>query len=294
MTPTSKPETIAKLIKEKKPTFIVGVPTLYESLSCSRDFRSSDLSRLKAAFSGADTLPRKTKEDFEETVRRGGGNIKLLEGYGLTEAVTAIMATPLTEYREGSIGIPYPDIIAKIVREGTTEVAPVGDDGELCIHGPPVMIGYLGEPEDTANALIKHADGRVWLHTGDVASMDEDGFFYYKLRLKRIIKTAGLNVYPGQVEEVLSHHPAVKVACVIGVPDRYQGERAKAFVVLEDPSGASKEMERELIDHCTKSLISWSCPKEVEFRKELPLTPTGKLAFKELEKEESERLRFEK
>ncbi|MEA3471298.1 MAG: AMP-binding protein, partial [Thermodesulfobacteriota bacterium] len=294
MTPTSKPDSIAKLIKTEKPTFIVGVPTLYESLSRSKNFRGADLSHLKAAFSGADTLPRRVKEDFEARVRKCGGKIKLLEGYGLTEAVTAIMATPLTDYREGSIGIPYPDILAKIVKKGTAEEAPVGEDGELCIYGPPVMLGYLGEPEETAQTLIKHADGKIWLHTGDIVSMDEDGFFYYKLRLKRMIKSAGMNVYPGQVEEVLLNHPDVEAACVIGTPDRYQGERVKGFVVLKEPSKAGKEMEEILIDHCRKSLISWSCPYEVEFRKELPVTPAGKIAFKELEKEEFEKLRFEK
>jgi long-chain acyl-CoA synthetase len=293
MTPTSKPESIAKLIKEKKPTFIVGVPTLYESLSRSKDFQGADLRHLKAAFSGADTLPRRVKENFEERVRACGGKIKLLEGYGLTEAVTAIMATPLTEYREGSIGIPYPDMLAKIVKEGTTEEAPVGEDGELCIHGPPVMLGYLGEPEETAQTLVKHADGKIWLHTGDIVSMDEDGFFYYKLRLKRMIKSAGMIVYPGQVEEVLLNHPDVEAACVIGTPDRYQGEKVKGFVILKEPFMAGKEMEELLIKHCKKSLISWSCPHEVEFRKELPMTPTGKIAFKELEKEETEKPRFE-
>ena len=293
MTPTSKPEGIANLIKKKKPTFIVGVPTLYESLSRSRNLQGADLRHLKAAFSGADTLPRKTKEAFEATVRRGGGTITLLEGYGLTEAVTAVMATPLTEYREGSIGIPYPDMLAKIVKEGTTEEAPVGEDGELCIHGPPVMLGYLGEPEATAQTLTKHADGRIWLHTGDIVSMDEDGFFYYKLRLKRMIKSSGMIVYPGQVEAVLLNHPDVEAACVIGTPDRYQGEQVKGFVVLKDPSRAGKEMEEILIDHCRKRLIRWSCPYEVEFREELPLTPAGKIAFKRLEEEEVEKSGFD-
>jgi len=289
MTPTSKPESIATLIKEKKPTFIVGVPALYESLNRSRNLQGADLSHLKAAFSGADRLPKGVKEDFEERVRSCGGKIQLLEGYGLTEAVTAVMATPLGEYREGSIGIPYPDMLAKIVKEGTTEETSVGEDGELCIHGPPVMLGYLGEPEETAHTLREHADGRIWLHTGDIASMDEDGFFYYKLRLTRMIKSAGMIVYPGQVEEVLMNHPDVETACVIGTPDRYRGERVKGFIILKEPSRAGKEMEELLINHCRENLISWSCPCEVEFREDLPLTPAGKIAFPELEREEVEK-----
>jgi len=291
LVPTFTPETVAKLVKTKQPSFMVGVPTLYEALSGNRDFRKADLSCLKATFSGADTLPRSVKEHFEETVRRQGGNVKLLEGYGLTEAVTAIMATPLNDYREGSVGVPFPDMMAKVVKQGTTEEAPVGDDGELCIHGPAVMLGYLDQPEETAETLKRHDDGRLWLHTGDIASMDEEGFFYFKLRLKRMIKSSGMNVYPTQVESILCRHPAVAASCVIGVPDRAQVERVKAFVVLKDPAQAGAAMERALIDHCRESLIKWSCPREIEFREEFPMTLVGKIAYKELETEEIEKLK---
>lgn len=291
LVPTFTPETVTKLVKTKKPNFMVGVPTLYESLSNNRDFQNADLSCLKATFSGADTLPFSVKEKFEEIVRRQGGDVNLLEGYGLTEAVTAIMAMPLNDYREGSMGVPLPDMMAKVVIQNTTEEASCGDDGELCIHGPAVMMGYLDQPEETASTLKEHADGRVWLHTGDIASMDKDGFFYFKLRLKRMIKSSGMNVYPTQVELVLCRHPEVKAACVIGIPDRAQVERVKAFVILKDPSKASQDMEKILIDHCMESLIKWSCPREIEFREILPTTLVGKIAYKELEQEEFERLR---
>ncbi|MCD6486057.1 MAG: AMP-binding protein [Syntrophobacterales bacterium] len=291
LVPTFTPETVAKLIKNKKPSFMVGVPTLYEALSRNSDFRSADLSCLKATFSGADTLPRVVKEEFEETVRSGGGNVKLLEGYGLTEAVTAIMATPINDYREGSVGVPFPDMLAKVVKQSSTEEVTPGEDGELCVSGPAVMLGYLDQPEETANTLKKHSDGRIWLHTGDIASMDEDGFFYFKLRLKRMIKSSGINVYPAQVEEILYAHPDVADACVIGVPDRVQVEKVKAFVVLKNPSRETEEMKEELMAHCRKSLIKWSCPREVEFRSELPHTLIGKIAYKKLEEEEIENLR---
>lgn len=291
LVPTFTPETVAKLVKTKKPSFMVGVPTLYEALSINQDFRSADLSCLKATFSGADTLPRTVKEKFEGIVRRQGGNVKLLEGYGLTEAVTAIMATPLNVYREGSVGVPLPDMMAKVVRQDTTEEVLPGEDGELCIHGPAVMMGYLDQPGETSNTLKKHADGRVWLHTGDIASMDDDGFFYFKLRVKRMIKSSGMNVYPTQVETVLCKHPAVAAACVIGIPDRAQVERVKAFVILKDPSKAGSDMEKVLIDHCRESLIKWSCPREIEFRETFPMTLVGKIAYKELEEEEIEKLR---
>jgi len=286
LVPQFTPEIVAKLIKSKRPTFVVGVPTLFEALTRDPVFQSTDLSCLKAACSGADTRPRPVKERFEEVVQRQGGSVKLLEGYGLTEAVTAIMATPLKEYREGSVGVPFPDMLAKIVNTGTIDEAPVGEEGELCIHGPAVMMGYLDQPEETSQTLKTHADGRVWLHTGDIVVMDKDGYFYFKLRLKRMIKSSGMNVYPAQVEDILYKHPDVKDACVIGVPDEAQVQKVKAFVVLKDAAKAGAEMEQTLIKHCQGHMIKWSCPREIEFRSTLPCTLVGKIAFNTLEQEE--------
>ena len=291
LVPQFTPEVVAKLIKSNRPNVVVGVPTLFDALSRSSLFRKTDLRCLRATFCGADTLPRTVKERFEDTVRRRGGNVQLLEGYGLTEAVTAIMATPLSEYREGSVGVPFPDMLAKIVTVGTTQEAPVGEEGEICIHGPAVMLGYLDHPEETANTLKLHPDGKIWLHTGDIGSMDKDGFFYFKLRLKRMIKSSGMNVYPAQVEDVLYKHPDVRDACVIGVPDESQVQRIKGFVVLKDPEKMSVDKENELIEYCRKHLIKWSCPREIEFRKSLPITLIGKVAYKVLEEEEIEKLK---
>lgn len=290
LVPTFTPASVAKLVKKKRPSFLVGVPTLFEALNQNPVFQKADLNCLKGAFCGADTLPRPVKERFEEIVRRSGGSVKLREGYGLTEAVTAIAAMPLTEYREGSIGIPFPDMAMKIVDPETNEEKPRDEEGEICIHGPAVMLGYLNKPEETAAVLREHADGKTWLHTGDIASMDADGFFYFKLRLKRMIKSSGFNVYPTQVEKVLYAHPAVQDACVIGVPDKKQVERVKAFVVLKDATKAGPAMEKELVDWCKKDLIKWKCPREVEFRDDLPKTLVGKVAYTELEKEEVARL----
>jgi len=293
LVPQFTPELVAKLIRKKRPNFVVGVPTLFEALAVNPLFRKTDLSCLKATFSGADTLPRPVKERFEAVVRERGGNVQLLEGYGLTEAVTAIMATPLGQYREGSVGIPFPDMLAKIVKLGTTEEAPVGEEGEICLHGPAVMLGYLDQPGETADTLRTHADGRIWLHTGDIGTMDADGFFYFKLRLKRMIKSSGMNVYPAQVEEVLYQHPEVLKACVIGVPDEKQVQRVKAFVVLKNPAKLGPELETTLIAHCREHLIRWSCPREIEFRDTLPCTLVGKVAFNALEQEEIARLKAE-
>jgi long-chain acyl-CoA synthetase len=276
---------VAKLVRAKRPNILVGVPTLYEALARDPALARTDLSCLRACFSGADTLPRPVKERFEKRVADRGGSVKLLEGYGLTEAVTAIMAMPLGEYREGSIGVPFPDMLAKICRVGATEEVPVGQEGEICVAGPDVMLGYLDDPEATAEALRRHADGRTWLHTGDLGRMDEDGFFYFRGRLKRMIKSSGFNVYPAQVEGVLYEHPLVAEACVVGVPDEAQVERVKAFVVLKDAARAGEDAERELIAHCRARLIKWSCPREVEFRRELPHTNVGKVDYRALARE---------
>jgi long-chain acyl-CoA synthetase len=241
-----------------------------------------DLSCLSACYCGADTLPRDVKERFEKRVADRGGKVKLLEGYGLTEAVSGIMATPLDDYREGSIGVPLPDMLAKICATGTTDEVAVGTEGEICISGPAVMLGYLDDPEATAEALRVHADGRTWLHTGDLGRMDADGFFYFSVRLKRMIKSSGMNVYPAQVEAVLRQHPAVADACVIGVPDPAQVERVVAYVVLANPSAASPATQQALIAHCREHLIKWSCPREVEFVDTLPLTKVGKVDYREL------------
>ena len=293
LVPQFTPEIVADLIAKKRPTFVVGVPTLFDALTRNPQFNKSDLSCLKGCFSGADTLPRVVKEEFERIVARQGGKVKLLEGYGLTEAVTAIMAMPMNEYREGSVGVPFPDMLSKIVKIGTTEEVPVGEEGEICISGPAVMLGYLDHPQETADVLKKHADGKIWLHTGDIATMDADGFTYFKLRLKRMIKSSGMNVYPAQVEDVLRMHQDVDMACVIGVPDKAQMSRVKAFVVLKDKSKAGPDIEKALIAHCRENLLLWSCPREIEFRDDLPKTLVGKIAFNTLEEEEKAKLRAE-
>ena len=279
----------AKVIRTRRPSILVGVPTLYDALSRDRSLERVDLSCLRACFCGADTLPRPVKERFERLVAARGGDVRLLEGYGLSEAVTAIMAMPQSEYREGSIGIPFPDTDAKICRLGTTEEVPPGQEGEICVAGPTVMPGYLDDPEATSNALKVHADGRTWLHTGDLGRRDADGFFYFTVRAKRMIKSSGFNVYPAQVEGVLLEHPRVAEACVIGVPDESQGQRVVAAVVLKDRAHESEATAAELVAFCRERLIKWSCPREIEFRGELPKTRIGKVDFRTLAAEHAAR-----
>jgi long-chain acyl-CoA synthetase len=169
----------------------------------------------------------------------------------------------------------------------------VGEEGEICLNGPTVMLGYLDDADATAQALRTHEDGRTWLHTGDLGRMDADGFFYFDVRLKRMIKSSGFNVYPAQVEAVLASHPWVAEACVIGVPDPAQVERVKACVVLKDPAREGPGTAQALIEHCRERLIKWSCPREVEFRAALPLTRIGKVDYRALVEEHLARQRRE-
>jgi len=282
LVPQFSAEIVAELLRKEQITLMAGPPTLYEALARDESLANADLSSLRAAFSGADTLQAPVRERFEQVVAAGGGTVKLLEGYGLTEAVTGIMGMPMREYREGSIGVPFPDILAKICTPGTTAEEPPGTEGEICLSGPAVMLGYLDNPDATAETLREHGDGRTWLHTGDIGKMDEDGFFYFTSRLKRMIKSSGFNVYPAQVEALLYRHPAVDEACVVGVPDAAQGERVKAFVVLSGGTAATPELANELIAYCREHLIKWSCPREIVFREELPKTRVGKIDFKAL------------
>ena len=289
LVPVFDARVVAKLLRTKRPNVLVGVPTLYDALTKDPSLARADLSSLTACFSGADTLPRPVKERFEQLVRARGGNVRLLEGYGLTEAVTGIVATPLDEYREGSVGVPFPDMLAQICAPDSIDPLPPGEEGEICVSGPAVMLGYLDDPEATRQALRVHADGRTWLHTGDLGRMDADGFVYFTVRLKRMIKSSGFNVYPAQVEAVLYEHPLVAEVCVVGVPDPVQIERVKAFVVPKDPSLANSDTEQALIAFCRERLIKWSCPREVEFRAELPKTRVGKIDYKLLVAEQATR-----
>ncbi|WP_371804637.1 AMP-binding protein [Candidatus Lokiarchaeum ossiferum] len=289
--PTFTPETVASLVKKKRPQYLIGVPTLFEALANSKKFQNTDLSCLKVCFSGADTLPRQVKENFERVAKQAGGNVVLLEGYGLTEAVTAIMASPIQEYRENSIGVPFPNMDAKICKLNTIEEQTLGEEGEVVLNGPAVMLGYLDHPEETAKVLKKHADGKIWLHTGDIATQDEDGFFYFKLRLKRMLKVSGINVYPKNVEEILRKHPQVDSACVIGLPDKKQISRVKAFIVLKENREGTDEDKSSIQKYCQENLLKYECPREIEFRKDLPTTLVGKIAFKKLEDEEIKKLK---
>lgn len=284
--PRFTPQTYAELLKKHKPNFIAGVPTLYEALLRIPGLEDLDLSCLKGVFSGGDSLSVELKKRFDKFLKEHKATIEVREGYGTTECVTASCLTPYHMSREGSIGIPFPDTFYKIVRVGTEEELPYGEEGEICLSGPTVMMEYVGHPEETANTLRTHADSLTWVHTGDLGKMDEDGFIYFRQRIKRMIVTSGYNVYPSQIENILDAHDAVHMSCVIGVPDPLKMQKVKAFVMLKPGFEASAETKQELLAYCRKHVAKYAMPYDIEFRAELPKTLVGKVAYRILEEEE--------
>ena len=287
LVPRFTPKTYADLLRKHKPNFIAGVPTLYEALLRVDGVDSLDLSCLKGVFSGGDSLSVELKKRFDQFLHDHGANISVREGYGTTECVTASCLTPIDEYREGSIGIPFPDTYYKIVKVGTEDEVPYGDEGEICLAGPTVMLEYVNHPEETAATRRVHADGLTWIHTGDLGMMDKDGFIYFRQRIKRMIITSGYNVYPSQIENILDAHDAVHMSCVIGVKDPYKMQKVKAFVMLKPGYEPTEATKKDILDYCRKKIAKYAMPYDIEFRDELPKTLVGKVAYRVLEDEES-------
>lgn len=279
----------ANLIKTEKPNFIAGVPTLFEAITRNPYLDGVSLDFLRGVFSGGDSLSVELKKKFDKFLDEHGSPVHVREGYGTTECVTASCLTPYCEEREASIGLPYPDTYYQICAVGTCEEVPCGEEGEICLCGPSVMVGYMNNEVETANTLRTHADGNVWLHTGDLGKMDEDGFVYFKQRIKRMIITSGYNVYPSQIENILDAHPKVQMSCVIGVKDPYKMQKVKAFIVLRDGIKPSEDIRQELHEYCKKNVAKYALPYQIEFREELPKTLVGKVAYTVLEKEAEEK-----
>ncbi|HEY9432541.1 MAG TPA: long-chain fatty acid--CoA ligase [Blastocatellia bacterium] len=276
--PKFDPNLLIEAIKQYKPTFFPGAPTLYISMLNHPEIKSCGLENVRRFNSGSAPLPLEVIERFEKM-----SGAMLYEGYGLTEASPTTHSTPtLAKRKIGSIGLPFPSTDCKIVDLETGErVVPVGEAGELCVRGPQVMKGYWNRPEETAIAL---RDG--WLYTGDVARMDEDGFFYIVQRKKDMIIVSGFNVYPNEVEDVLFTHPAVLEAAVIGVPDQYRGEAVKAFITLRPGANATAD---EVIEFCRASLAKYKVPSLIEFMPSLPKSAVGKVLRRELREMEAKK-----
>ena len=284
----------AKQIVKYKCNFIAGVPTLYEALLRLPSMDNADLSSLKGVFSGGDSLSIELKKKFDKFLYDHHAVIQVREGYGTTETVTACCLTPTHMYKEGSIGLPFPDTYIKIVKPGTDEELPYGEEGEILLAGPTVMKEYMNHPDETAKTLRKHDDGLTWVYTGDLGVMDEQGFIYFRGRAKRMIISSGYNVYPGQIENILDANDMVQMSCVIGVPDAYKMQKVKAFVMLKPGVEANAGTRDALLGYCRKHVAKYAMPYDIEFRDELPKTLVGKVAYRVLEEEELAKIAKEK
>ena len=284
MVPQFNAKKFDKLLEKYKPNVIFGVPTLYEALAGTKN-DYLDLSGLKYAISGGDSLSRNLIKRVNDYLSSHNAKIKISQGYGMTESLAAVALSYGEAYREDSIGIPFPGNYIKIVTPETQEEVPYGEDGEICISGPTVMLGYLDNEKETNEMLQIHKDGMIWLHTGDIGMMDRNGILYYKQRLKRLIISSGYNIYPSHIEEVIEGHPSVLKCSVIGIPHPYKVEVPKAFIVLKNDYNPLT-VKASIKEYCKKNLASYAIPKEFEFRKSLPKTLIGKVDFKKLREEE--------
>jgi len=276
LVPKPQPEPLLEAIHKFKPTFAPLVPTMYIGMLSHPNIKKTDMSCIKGAFSGSAPLPVEVIGEFEKIT-----GAVIVEGFGMTETTPVTHINPFAggARKVGSVGLPISDTLARIVDlENGIDDMPIGERGELIVKGPQIMRGYKGKPEETASTL---KDG--WIYTGDIATMDEDGYFYIVDRKKDMIICGGYNVYPRDIDEVYYAHPKVQEACSIGVPDAKRGETVKIFIVLKEGETSTQE---EMIEFAKGSLAVYKLPTEVEFRKELPKTNVGKILRKELRAEE--------
>ena len=270
------------LFKKNRPTVVLGVPTLYEALIKNNNVKNLDLSFLKFAISGGDMLSQILEDKVNNYFQEHNSTARITQGYGMTEALAAVCIGLADINKSGSIGIPLPGNNVKIINPSTRKTNPYNVVGEICINNKALMMGYLNNETETNQALQIHDDGHIWLHSGDLGYMDEEGFIFCKGRIKRMIITSGYNVYPSHIEEVIQSHPAVLQCTVVGVPHAYKQEVPKAFIVLKE-GYLPLFVKNEIKDHCKKNLAKYMVPKEFVFRKKLPKTKLGKVDFKKLQ-----------
>ena len=285
LVPRFSAKSFLRLINRYKPTMIFGVPTLFEAIVKSNTRRNSDLSFLKYIVCGGDSLSKDLEMQVNRFLREHNCSTHICEGYGMTEGLAALSLSVGEGFKSGTVGKPLIGNSMCITEPGTVNVLPQGIEGELCVSGPTVMIGYRNNDIETAAVLKRHKDGKLWLHTGDIALIDTDGFVHYKFRLKRMIISSGYNVYPSRIEKVIEDLPEVSKCTVVGIQHPYKKEVAKAFIVLEKGYSQSNYLTDKIKSHCKKNLSHYSVPYEYEFIKEFPKTPYGKTDFCKLQAE---------
>ena len=274
-----------EIIRKNEPNFIVGVPTLFEALVNTK-FKSNDLKSVTSVTCGGDALTQTLRDKVNNCLKNHGSSAKIRVGYGLTEGSGAVCLSPEHAFTDGIIGVPFPDTDFKIVQNNTFKELPTGEEGEICISGPLVMMGYLGDEAETAQVLRLHDDGKLWLHTGDLGYVGKDGLIYFAQRLKRMIISSGYNIYPTHIESIINSHEAVLTSTVIGIDHPYKGQVPKAFVVLKPGYKPGRRIEREIRELLERNIPIYALPAAYDFRDKLPQTKIGKVAFRELEKEE--------
>lgn len=270
------------MIIKFKPQILMGVPTLFESLLNEYDNDNIKLDFLKCVLVGGDTLKKGLRDKLNKFLKKHGANITVTAGYGLSEAVCGVALGDPSNQKGESIGIPLPGIYVGIYSK-TDEEVPYGEEGEICVCGPTVMLGYYNNPKETHMALRIHKDGNIWLHTGDIGTMDDDGFITYTNRSKRMIISSGYNVYPSQIERVLETHPAVMLCSVVGIPHKHRIEVPKAFIVLKTKRRKKNLITLELKLLCKKNLPKYAWPVSYEYMESLPSTRVGKIDFAKLQ-----------
>lgn len=292
LVPQFKASEFDKLLTKYNPEAVVGVPTLFEALLKTPNADKLQLNYLKYVISGGDSLKPSLEKNINNFLFNHGANTRIIQGYGMSECLAAVALGSKKVYKPGTIGIPFPGCYIGIFSQEDEEV-PYGEEGEICISGPNVMLGYYNNEKETNAALHIHKDGNVWLHSGDLGIMDTNGVIKYTSRLKRLIISSGYNVYPNQIENLLETHPAVMLSSVVSIPHPYKVEVPKAFIVLNKGYKENKELIEELKTLCKKNLPKYSQVYEYEFRKSLPKTMVGKVDFKKLQQENNERRKKE-
>ncbi len=278
-----------KIWKNDKPHVILGVPTLWEGMMSNKKFDNVDMSQLKYIISGGDYLSVPAEVKINNFLHKHGAKVNILKGYGMTESVAATAYTFPGTNEPGSIGIPMVGNNYKICNPETNEDMPFGEEGEICVNGPTLMMGYLNNEEETKEVIKVHKDGKRWLHTGDIGYISPNGVVYFTSRLKRMIVVSGFNVYPSMIEKTILKHQDVSKVCVVGIPHPYKMHVPKAFIVLKDGVKPSSKIKKEIKDLCKNDLALYSIPKEIEFRENLPITLYNKINYKLLEIEELEK-----
>ncbi len=284
LVPTFNSKKFDTLFKKTKPTCVLGVPTLFEALISNDNEKDLDLSFLKYVISGGDLLPKNLEDRINDYLAKHNSKAKITQGYGLSEALACVTMAHDDVNKSGSVGVPLAGNHIKIIDPATRKTKPYNEVGEIVIHSKALMMGYLNDEVETNAALQVHKDGHVWLHTGDLGYMDEDGFLFYKGRSKRMIITSGYNVYPSHIEEIIESHPAVLQCSVVGIPHPYKQEVPRAFVVLNE-GFHGLFIKNELKKYCKKNMAKYMIPDEIIIRKKLPKTKLGKIDFNKLKED---------